>query len=226
MLVAAGKPPVTRTRCHRNWRDRIWDRCAIATRALGVALAVSLTLSAQPAFADFRIVDHFDPETGIKSVGLRIESTDKSAALLFLCQSLNDSPRIFFEHDHVLTKPAKNPYFETFTFTYRIDGGDLKKSEFYPSADRKGGLHGFSLRHRSKLKGSDFFDKDKLDANLARKLERYQQSNNRLVANFLSGANAVVQVWDFNGKAYSYDFELVGASSQINILSDCYSPVS
>ena len=203
-----------------GWRNLIMDNRRKAVLALGAVALVWLALLVWPARADFDIVDRVNPTTGIKTVGLRIASTDRSAALFFICQSHSESPRIIFEHGHILAQPAKNPFVLRFRLAYRIDGGELKKSEFYLSTDGKGGVHALPSAQKTKLEGSDYFDKEKLDAALARDLERYQQSK------FLSGAKAVVQVWDSNDKAYSYDFELVGASSQIDILSECHTPVS
>lgn len=177
--------------------------------------------SAQPAFADFRIVERFNPETKVRTVGLQILSSDEVAAFFFLCRTLNQSPQVTFEQNHVLAK-ARYP----FELSYRIDGGQWKKSEFWTQPDGKGGLLAPPQRPLDKSTKFDWSDKEKLDALYERELENYRQANNRFVADFLSGAEAEVQVWDSVGKAYTYSFELVGSATHIDSLSDCYTPVS
>ena len=176
-------------------------------------ILVILLLIPATAFSRVTTFRNSDEMTGDSYSGIEITSMDNKASLYFICASGKDYPRIHFSHREFITSSGNR-----FTLSYKIDKDEIRKNRFVARSDHKSG--------RLFASWGSFNPYEDRYGPAPRGFERIGKWQVRVyrgfVADFAKGNSAFVRVWDYNGKAYTYKFNLSGIVRNLSAIKGCY----
>lgn len=187
-------------------------------------LALSLCLAvASPAWADVSTVSGGDEMTDTTYSGILITSSDVQAYVWFICDSPPNSlqPRIMFQHGEFLTSSGN-----AFSLSYRIDKEEIQHHYFKARPNHRSGTffvkYEFTYEKRFGKAPRRDYKEDRFE--YLKIINSWKEKiHMQFVTDFAKGNNAIVRVWDYNEKSYTYKFDLSGIVRNISAINECYS---
>lgn len=193
-------------------------------RLVKLGIMAIVTLAIMPALAGVRTVSGGDPMDDSTYSGIAITSVNGRAVVTFRCESGDNRPRIYFQHNEFLTSSRNK-----FSLSYRVDKLVKQDHTFWALSSGKAGLlitpndYVYKERYGPAPTYADANNDGMRRAKLKDQWLLYVF--NGVINDFAVGNSALVRVWDFRDKSYTYEFSLAGVMAQLDALSACYTPL-